>query len=104
MKDVTERHGKAGAGLAQVVAAAAAKNTWHAPSPCTEWDARGVVEHVIGFQDTLLASQLGAHPQRPRDDPQPRRPATEKPIRAAPRADPTLAKTAAAPGRSQPPA
>jgi hypothetical protein len=24
-------------------------DAWPAPSPCTEWDARAVVEHVIGF-------------------------------------------------------
>ena len=42
---------------------------WHAPSPCSEWDARGVLEHVIGFHDVLLLRPLGAKPQRPKGDP-----------------------------------
>jgi uncharacterized protein (TIGR03086 family) len=42
---------------------------WRAPSPCSDWDARGVLEHVIGFHDVLLLRPLGAKPQRPKDDP-----------------------------------
>lgn len=42
---------------------------WATPTPCTEWDARGVLEHVIGFHDVLLLRPLGAKPTRPRDDP-----------------------------------
>lgn len=42
---------------------------WQAPSPCGEWDARGVLEHVIGFHDVLLLRPLGAKPQRPKGDP-----------------------------------
>ncbi len=42
---------------------------WHSQSPCTEWDARGVLEHVIGFHDVLLLRPLDAKPQRPKDDP-----------------------------------
>jgi uncharacterized protein (TIGR03086 family) len=42
---------------------------WHAPSPCTEWDARGVLEHVIGFHDVLLLVPLCAKPERVKDDP-----------------------------------
>ena len=42
---------------------------WHSPSPCSEWDARGVLEHVIGFHDVLLLRPLGAKPLRPKDDP-----------------------------------
>jgi uncharacterized protein (TIGR03086 family) len=41
---------------------------WDRPSPCPEWDARGVVEHVIGFHDVLLLRPLGAKPERPADD------------------------------------
>ncbi|HLX89685.1 MAG TPA: TIGR03086 family metal-binding protein [Acidimicrobiales bacterium] len=41
-----------------------------APSPCAEWDARGVLEHVIGFHDVLLLRPLDAKPRRPRDDPE----------------------------------
>jgi uncharacterized protein (TIGR03086 family) len=42
---------------------------WHSQSPCSEWDARGVLEHVIGFHDVLLLRPLDAKPQRPKDDP-----------------------------------
>ncbi len=42
---------------------------WRVRSPCSEWDARGVLEHVIGFHDVLLLRPLGAKPQRPKDDP-----------------------------------
>ena len=37
-------------------------NHWQAPSPCGDWDARGVLEHVIGFHDVLLLRPLGAKP------------------------------------------
>jgi len=42
---------------------------WDAPTPCSEWDARGVLEHVIGFHDVLLLRPLEAKPTRPKDDP-----------------------------------
>jgi len=42
---------------------------WQSQSPCGEWDARGVLEHVIGFHDILLLRPLDAKPQRPKDDP-----------------------------------
>jgi len=42
---------------------------WHWRSPCSEWDARGVLEHVIGFHDVLLLRPLDAKPNRPKDDP-----------------------------------
>ncbi len=43
----------------------AAKGKWERPSPCDAWDARGVLEHVIGFHDVLvhtwdLARAVGA--------------------------------------------
>jgi uncharacterized protein (TIGR03086 family) len=41
---------------------------WANPTPCTEWDARAVVEHVIGFHEFLLLRPLGVRAQRPRDD------------------------------------
>jgi len=50
-------------------AVAAVTGRWGRPSPCSEWDARGVLEHVIGFHDVLLLRPLGAKPERPRDDP-----------------------------------
>jgi uncharacterized protein (TIGR03086 family) len=42
---------------------------WQAQTPCSEWDARGVLEHVIGFHDVLLLRPLGAKPHRPKGDP-----------------------------------
>ena len=42
---------------------------WQAQSPCAEWDARGVLEHVIGFHDVLLLRPLAAKPYRPKSDP-----------------------------------
>jgi uncharacterized protein (TIGR03086 family) len=48
----------------------AANGKWHRRSPCDAWDARGVLEHVIGFHDVLLLRPLGLKPDRPRDDPQ----------------------------------
>ena len=41
---------------------------WDAQSPCTEWDARGVVEHVIGFHEMLVLRPLGVKADRPKDD------------------------------------
>jgi uncharacterized protein (TIGR03086 family) len=46
-----------------------ASGHWEQPSPCSEWTARGVVEHVIGFHDVLLLVPLDAKPTRPKDDP-----------------------------------
>jgi uncharacterized protein (TIGR03086 family) len=48
----------------------AANGRWDRRSPCDAWDARGVLEHVIGFHDVLLLRPLGLKPERPRDDPQ----------------------------------
>jgi uncharacterized protein (TIGR03083 family) len=48
----------------------AADGKWDRQSPCEAWDARAVLEHVIGFHDVLLLRPLGLKPDRPRDDPQ----------------------------------
>jgi uncharacterized protein (TIGR03086 family) len=47
-----------------------AEGKWDRLSPCDAWDARAVLEHVIGFHDVLLLRPLGLKPERPRDDPQ----------------------------------
>jgi uncharacterized protein (TIGR03083 family) len=47
----------------------AATGKWDRRSPCDAWDARGVLEHVIGFHDVLLLRPLSLKPDRPRDDP-----------------------------------
>ncbi len=54
-------------GFAHVVSAV--KGNWETPSPCPDWNARGVLEHVIGFNDVLLLRPLEAKPTRPKDDP-----------------------------------
>lgn len=46
-----------------------AHGAWDRRSPCDEWDARGVLEHVIGFHDVLVLRPLGLKPNRPPDDP-----------------------------------
>ena len=61
------RHGRACAGFGEVVGRVGER--WGRPSPCPGWDARGVLEHVIGFHDVLLLRPLEAKPQRPKDDP-----------------------------------
>jgi uncharacterized protein (TIGR03086 family) len=48
----------------------AAQGRWERPSPCAGWNARDVLEHVIGFHDVLLLRPLDAKPHRPRDDPE----------------------------------
>ena len=50
----------------------AANGKWDRRSPCDAWDARGVLEHVIGFHDVLLLRPLGLKPDRPRGDPETR--------------------------------
>ncbi|WIM89545.1 hypothetical protein PT015_08990 [Candidatus Mycobacterium wuenschmannii] len=45
---------------------------WDRQSPCDAWDARAVLEHVIGFHDVLLLRPMGLKPDRPRDDPRQR--------------------------------
>jgi len=65
---VGERHLAVCRRFGQSVCAADGK--WDRRSPCDAWDARGVLEHVIGFHDVLLLRPLGLKPERPRDDPQ----------------------------------
>jgi uncharacterized protein (TIGR03086 family) len=65
--DVRERHLAVCARFGAAVAAADGK--WNRRSPCDGWDARDVLEHVIGFHDVLILRPLGLKPDRPRDDP-----------------------------------
>jgi uncharacterized protein (TIGR03086 family) len=46
-------------------AVASADGKWDRRSPCDAWDARAVLEHVIGFHDVLLLRPLGLKPNRP---------------------------------------
>jgi uncharacterized protein (TIGR03086 family) len=51
-------------------AVGSADGKWDRLSPCDAWDARAVLEHVIGFHDVLLLRPLELKPERPRDNPQ----------------------------------
>ena len=68
MEPVVSDHMQACDGFAHVVSTVKSE-AWSSPSPCTDWDARGVLEHVIGFHDVLLLRPLEAKPSRPKDDP-----------------------------------
>jgi uncharacterized protein (TIGR03086 family) len=78
MRAPVDHHRRACAGFGEVVVQVG--DRWGRPSPCAEWDARGVLEHVIGFHDVLLLRPLGAKPQRPKDDPVARWQVTEEAI------------------------
>lgn len=67
MDDVGQRHLAVCRRFGEAVASADGK--WDRRSPCEEWDARGVLEHVIGFHDVLVLRPLGLKPDRPRNDP-----------------------------------
>ncbi|MGO9876148.1 MAG: TIGR03086 family metal-binding protein [Acidimicrobiia bacterium] len=77
-----ERHRVACAGFSRV-AALVRPDQWDAPTPCTEWDAGAVVEHVIGFHEFLLIRPLGVRAHRPRTGPAARWAATSTALFAA---------------------
>ena len=79
MSDAAARHGRACAGFSAVVGLVR-PDQWGVATPCSEWDARGVVEHVIGFHEFLLLRPVGVRADRPRDDPARRWQATEAAI------------------------
>jgi uncharacterized protein (TIGR03086 family) len=60
-----ERHRRACDGLGAVAHEVRAE-LWAAPTPCSEWTTKDVVEHVIGFHDFLLIRPLGVRALRPR--------------------------------------
>jgi uncharacterized protein (TIGR03086 family) len=64
---IVARHRRACDGFSLIVGQG--EGHWTSSSPCPEWDARSVVEHVIGFHDVLLLRPLGTKPTRPKDDP-----------------------------------
>ncbi len=67
MIGLVERHLHACERFSHIVAQA--EGRWERRSPCPGWDARAVVEHVIGFHDVLLLRPLEAKPHRPKEDP-----------------------------------
>jgi uncharacterized protein (TIGR03086 family) len=66
--NVVERHRVACDGFSWV-AEHVSEDRWDVPTPCPEWNAQQLVEHVIGFHDFLLLRPLGARANRPREGP-----------------------------------
>ncbi|MDQ1466873.1 MAG: hypothetical protein QOH10_1288, partial [Actinomycetota bacterium] len=58
MDELVVRHRRACDGFAGVADRVPAER-WTAATPCSEWDARALVEHVIGFHEFLLLRPLG---------------------------------------------
>jgi uncharacterized protein (TIGR03086 family) len=65
---LVERHRVACDGFARV-ADSMSPDHWDLPTPCTEWSARDLVEHVIGFHEFLLLRPLGVRANRPKSGP-----------------------------------
>jgi uncharacterized protein (TIGR03083 family) len=82
MSDLIERHRRACAGFSSV-ADRVADDQWECPTPCTDWDARALVEHVIGFHEVLLLRPMGVRAHRPRTGPGARWQATADALFAA---------------------
>jgi uncharacterized protein (TIGR03086 family) len=57
-------------------------DAWQVPTPCREWDAEALVEHVIGFHQFLLLAPLGVRAHRPRAGSLARWLASERAIRS----------------------
>ena len=68
MPEIVERHRRACADFSRV-AGRLGEAQWELPTPCEEWDARALVEHVIGFHDFLLLRPLGVRAHRPKTGP-----------------------------------
>ena len=67
MDDIIDRHRKACEGFSAIVRLA--DGCWENPSPCSELNARDVVEHVMGFHDVLLLRPMETKPTHPKGDP-----------------------------------
>lgn len=91
------RHRRACDGFARV-AHAVPPDAWTAQSPCSDWNARDVVEHVIGFHDFLLLRPLGVRALRPREGPAARWDATSSSLYTALAVDGVLDRATDLPG------
>jgi uncharacterized protein (TIGR03086 family) len=92
-----EHHRRACAGFARV-AHQIPPDAWSAPTPCPQWTARDLVEHVIGFHEFLLLRPLGIRVLRPRDDPAARWDASADALFAALAVDGVLDRSTQLPG------
>ncbi len=81
-EQLIERHRVACGGFSRV-AQLVRPDQWEAPTPCPQWDAGAVVEHVIGFHEFLLLRPLGVRAHRPRTGPAARWAATSTALFAA---------------------
>jgi uncharacterized protein (TIGR03086 family) len=68
MNNRIERHRRACEGFSRV-ADQVTDDQWDRATPCTDWDARALVEHVIGFHEVLLLRPMGVRAHRPRTGP-----------------------------------
>ncbi len=82
MSSAVEFHRRACTGFSGV-AAQLGDEQWSRPTPCTDWDARALVEHVIGFHEVLLLRPLGVRAHRPKTGPAERWEATSAAMFAA---------------------
>jgi uncharacterized protein (TIGR03086 family) len=71
------------------------------PTPCSEWDAQALVEHVVGFHEFLLLRPLGVRAHRPRTGPAARWRATADAIFAALSEEGALERSTELPGGGQ---
>ncbi len=76
------RHLRACRGFTEVVLTVPGTG-WVVSTPCAEWDAAALVEHVIGFHEFLLLRPLGVRAHRPRTGPAARWLASERGIQEA---------------------
>src|SRR5438045_6217662 len=68
MDALVDRHRRACDAFARVADAVPA-SAWAARTPCPDWDARALVEHVIGFHEVLILRPLAVRAHRPREGP-----------------------------------
>src|SRR5688572_19325734 len=88
MDDVISNYRRAGEQFAAVVAQGGGR--WTNPSPCPGWDARAVVEHVIGVNNDFLLRPAGTEAKLRGDDPEARWSATLDAVDSAIAAAPEL--------------
>jgi len=95
---LVDDHERACDGFASVAVQVSA-DRWVAPTPCTEWDARALVEHVVGFHELLLLRPLGVRANRPKSGtPAERWRATQDAMFAALHADGAIDRETELPG------
>lgn len=81
MDERIDGHLRACAGFTSAVTAA--EGRWDEPTPCSDWDVRALVEHVIGFHEVLVLGPLDVQAHRPRRGEQARWEKTHQAIRTA---------------------